>query len=141
MAYEHGWGFARAHPAPQVDHVRAQRAQKDLLAKRPRPLEFHRRNLIHLYAQIQATLDRMTANVMQYLDKVARGVPQAPEFCIGPHFCLACWGGGSFPPVCRVPGRCHLGLKMDVFPQKIPVEFPGFFSAFKFKRLLFCSAL
>ena len=61
-----------AHALTQIDSVGVDNfsmATKSKLQPR-KGLDFHRQNLINLYTQIQNTLDKLTANVMQYLDQV-----------------------------------------------------------------------
>mmetsp|Transcript_73099 Transcript_73099/g.123169 ORF Transcript_73099/g.123169 Transcript_73099/m.123169 type:complete len:569 (-) Transcript_73099:1552-3258(-) len=64
-------------------------------------LDFHRQNLINLYTQIQNTLDKLTANVMQYLDQyVDDGDDQPLTLCKSTeNIKYGLWCGNKFPRV------------------------------------------
>eukprot|EP00906_Rhabdomonas_costata_P018231 RCo026597 len=66
----------------EVDTVKEDRHAPLWTQKARNKMQFHRANLVNLYTQIQSTLDRLTSNVMQYMDKyVDEGDDQPLTLC------------------------------------------------------------
>lgn len=85
----------------EMDNVCQSREAPLFTHKAKNKLKFHKQNLVNLYTQIKSTTDRMTANIMQYLDKY---LDEGDDLCLT--LCKSnndvkygLWAGNKYPRV------------------------------------------
>eukprot|EP00992_Anisonema_acinus_P010303 TRINITY_DN6477_c0_g1_i2.p1 TRINITY_DN6477_c0_g1~~TRINITY_DN6477_c0_g1_i2.p1 ORF type:complete len:671 (-),score=152.04 TRINITY_DN6477_c0_g1_i2:117-2078(-) len=85
----------------EMDNVRQARDAPLFTHKAKTKLRFHKNNLINLYNQIRSTMDRLTANIMQYLDKyLDEGDDQCLTLCkSNDDVKYGLWCGNKYPRV------------------------------------------